>query len=300
MMRTPTVEILVSIYETLRIRYDEANSILTVKDDYCTMSYTIKQIIAALPSSSQPLEHTVDQLLYGDENREVRKVAVVFAANQEVLQQAAALDIELIITHEGLYYSHHQSHPAVDSSEIFWKREQFIKQHQLAIYRYHDHCHRHTPDLLTYGLIKQLNWDTSIIAEEAEATIVELPLVSLEKLIDHLKQRLNLPYLRYAGSKDMHCAKIAVLVGFRGNGATVLPLIAKHKLDAVIIGEGMEWEVPEFVRDAALLGSPCALITLGHAESEQPGMQHIAQLLQAACPELEVHHLTANPIYMIG
>lgn len=264
------------------------------------MNYSIKQIIAALPCSPQPLAQTVDRLLYGDEQKSVSKVAVTFAANQDVLQQAAALGIELIVSHEGLYYSHHQPHPVTGNNDLYMKREQYIKQQGLAIYRYHDHCHHHVPDLLTYGLVKQLQWSEQIIEEQAEATIVSISPHTLQALIGHIRSRLGLPYVRYIGGLDMTCSKVGVLVGFRGNGATVIPLIDKHQLDAVIIGEGMEWEAPEYVRDATMLGRPCALVTIGHAESEQPGMQYIAELLQAACPELEVHHLTAKSIYSLG
>lgn len=264
------------------------------------MSYTIKQIIHMLPSSSSLLEHTVDQLLYGDEEQEVNAVAVTFSASQEVLEQAIRLGIPFIISHEGLYYSHHQAYPQPADHDVFRKKEQFIKQHQLAIYRYHDHCHRHQPDLITRGLVNKLGWQQHIALEEAVATIVQLPSIQLTDMIAHIKEKLQLPYVRYRGELSSRCEKIGVLVGYRGNGASLIPLIAEHQLDAVIIGEGMEWETPEFIRDASLLGSPCAMIVLGHAESEIPGMELIATMLQQACPQLTVHHLKMEPIYTIA
>jgi len=264
------------------------------------MSVTIKQIIHMLPGSPALLEHTVDQLLYGDEEQEVHAVAVTFMANQEVLEQAVKLGISFIITHEGLYYSHHQAHPLPDDSDIFYKRELYIKQNNLAIYRYHDHCHRHQPDLITRGLVNKLGWQDNIAVEEAVATIVQLPSIRLSEIINSVKENLQLPYVRFRGELSSHCEKIGVLVGYRGNGASLIPLIAEHQLDAVIIGEGMEWEAPEYIRDAAKLGKPCAIIVLGHAESELPGIDLIADMLKQACPQLTVQHLKAEPIYTIG
>lgn len=264
------------------------------------MSATIKQIIHMLPGSPSPLEHTVDQLLYGDEEQEVQAVAVTFMANQEVLEQAVKLGISFIISHEGLYYSHQQAHPQPGDSDIFYRREQYIKQHHLAIYRYHDHCHRHQPDLITRGLVNKLGWQNYITVEAAVATIVQLPSIRLNEIIHGVKESLQLPYLRFRGDLNGHCKKIGVLVGYRGNGASLIPLIAEHQLDAVIIGEGMEWEAPEYIRDAAQLERPCAIIVLGHAESELPGIELIAHMLQQAFPQLTVQHLKAEPIYTIG
>jgi len=264
------------------------------------MNVTIKQIIELLPSAPAPLEQTVDQLLYGDEQQVVSKVGIAFMANQEVLEQAVALDISLIISHEGLYYSHHQAYPAANDPELYKQRERYIKEHKLAIYRYHDHCHRHVPDYITRALVQKLNWQSAITDETANATILKLPPLKLEALIKHVKQRLQLPYIRYRGDLDATCVHVGVLVGFRGNGSTVIPLIAEHQLDAIIIGEGLEWEAPEYVRDAAMLGKPCALIVLGHAESEQPAMELLATQLSLACPQLIVQHLAAKPLYTIG
>jgi len=253
-----------------------------------------------LPSSSSELVHTVDQLLYGDEEREISEVAVTFMANQEVLEQAVKLGIPFIVSHEGLYYSHHQAYPQKADSDIFYKREQFIKEHNLAVYRYHDHCHRHQPDLITRGLVNKLGWQQHITLEAEAATIVQLPSTYLSEIITKVKEKLQLPHVRYRGEHNSRCEKIGVLVGYRGNGASLIPLIAEHKLDAVIIGEGMEWEAPEYIRDAAHFGSACAIIVLGHAESELPGMELIADMLKQACPQLSVHHLKAKPIYTIG
>lgn len=264
------------------------------------MSVTIKQIIDTLPSSPIKLESTVDQLLYGDENQEVSTVAVTFMANQEVLEQAVELGISFIISHEGLYYSHHQAYPLPADSDIFYKREQFISKHGLAIYRYHDHCHRHKPDLITRGLVNKLGWQNHITLETEAATIVQLTPTPLHEMITAVKDILDLPYIRFRGDLSMQCRNIGVLVGYRGNGASLIPLIAKHQLDAVIIGEGMEWEAPEYIRDANDLSNPCAIIVLGHAESELPGIDLIGDMLQQALPQLQVHHLKAKPIYTIG
>ncbi|MEK4252426.1 Nif3-like dinuclear metal center hexameric protein [Paenibacillus sp. FSL W7-1287] len=264
------------------------------------MSVTIKQIIDTLPSSPVELESTVDQLLYGNENDEVSEIAVTFMANQEVLEQAVQLGIRFIISHEGLYYSHHQAYPLPEDSDILYEREQFIKKHGLAIYRYHDHCHRHQPDLITRGLVNKLDWQKHISLETAVATIVQVPPTPLQAIITAVKDKLQLPYIRFRGEQSKPCRNIGVLVGYRGNGASLIPLIAKHQLDAVIIGEGMEWEAPEYIRDAAALGSPCGIIVLGHAESELPGIDLIGEMLQQALPQLQVHHLKAQPIYTIG
>jgi hypothetical protein len=97
----------------------------------------------------------------------------------------------------------------------------------------------------------------------------------------------------------MSCKRVGVLVGYRGGGESVLPLFEKENLDLVIYGEGPEWETPEYVRDAVRQGRKKALIVLGHAESEMPGMEYFARELQEKFPSIPVHFLPEKSVFRI-
>ena len=84
-----------------------------------------------------------------------------------------------------------------------------------------------------------------------------------------------------------------LLAGYRGNGATAIPLFEQEQLDLIIAGEGPEWETPEYVKDAVHQGKRRALILLGHAESEEPGMEALAEQMRAEFPSIPVHFIPA-------
>jgi putative NIF3 family GTP cyclohydrolase 1 type 2 len=90
-----------------------------------------------------------------------------------------------------------------------------------------------------------------------------------------------------------------VLVGYRGGGALAIPLYEQDSLDLVIAGEGPEWETPEYIRDAVHQGRSRALIMLGHAESEAPGMKYIAERLSVQLPGVPVHFVKEQPVFHI-
>src|SRR5690606_40406506 len=50
--------------------------------------------------------------------------------------------------------------------------------------------------------------------------------------------------------------------------------------DVLVIGEGHEWEVGQYVTDAALLGLGKGLVVIGHAPSEAAGMDACARWLR--------------------
>ena len=79
----------------------------------------------------------------------------------------------------------------------------------------------------------------------------------------------------------------------------MIPLIESKKLDLVIYGEGPEWETPEYIRDAVYQQSGGAIIALGHAESEMPGMKYIAEMLKQSFPDIPVKFIPQAPVFKI-
>ncbi|MNN73666.1 NIF3 (NGG1p interacting factor 3) [compost metagenome] len=123
--------------------------------------------------------------------------------------------------------------------------------------------------------------------------------MKVEAIAEYLKRRLQIPYVRVAGNLSASCIRVGILVGYRGSGSTTIPLYHQDSLDLIIAGEGPEWETPEYIRDAARQGRNQALIMLGHAESEAPGMKYLAGLLSAQFPDVPVHFVQDQPVFQI-
>jgi putative NIF3 family GTP cyclohydrolase 1 type 2 len=134
---------------------------------------------------------------------------------------------------------------------------------------------------------------------EPAATVLHIPSLTLERTAQYLKEKLQIPYVRVVGNPEMLCSRVGLLVGYRGGAALALPLLKDYNLDLVIVGEGPEWETPEYVRDAIHQGRNKAYIALGHAESEQPGMKELAERLRHQFPGIPVYFISQKPLFRI-
>ncbi|WP_309121221.1 Nif3-like dinuclear metal center hexameric protein [Paenibacillus sp.] len=252
-----------------------------------TAGQFIERYVQPPTSSGAGSGATVDGFVAGAPNTIVTGVVTAFLASQAVLEQAVALGANLVITHEGIDYSHHSNASLLRDEDPVWSAKQaWIAGAGLVVYRYHDGMHRRRPDEIAAGLVEALGWESCVEDIRPEASIVRLPPFELRSLAALLKEKLSLPYVRVAGDPDAPCARIGVTVGYRGGGAAAIPLL--REVDAVVAGEGPEWETPEYVSDALHQGRKKAFLLIGHAASEEPGMRRLAARLQAACPDVPV------------
>ncbi|MGG1613762.1 Nif3-like dinuclear metal center hexameric protein [Paenibacillus phoenicis] len=244
-------------------------------------------------TAAQP---TVDGLVCGKPETQVRGIAVTFMATQAAIEQAASLGANLLISHEGVFYSHRpDGNKLLEEDPVARHKLQRLKELDLTIYRYHDGIHRETPDGITAGLIEELGWQDAVGEYRPASAVLDLPAATLKDLVSLLKRKLNLPFIRFTGNPDMGCRKVGVLVGYRGGGELAIPLLGE--VDLIIAGEGPEWEAPEYVRDAVYQGREKAMIFLGHGPSEAPGMRRLAGKLRVAFPTLPVHVIENETLF---
>lgn len=64
----------------------------------------------------------------------------------------------------------------------------------------------------------------------------------------------------------------------------------------IIAGEGPEWETPEYVRDSVYQGNRKAIF-LGHAPSEEPGMQLLAEQVKTTFANISVHYIKSGNLF---
>ena len=262
------------------------------------MRTTVRDVIAALTAPAGKLDQTVDGLLFGDPDAAVTGIVTAFMPSRRVLEDARAAGANLVIAHEGPFFSHHAAFAeTLEDDPVFQAKRSFILESGLMIYRLHDHIHRYHPDGIEEGLIEAMDWSGHVVRHLPTASILERDETTVRAVAEELKRRLGLSAVRIAGSPDAPCRRIGLLVGYRGGGSNAIPLFERERLDLVICGETPEWETPEYVRDAARQGMGRSLIVLGHAESETWGMRLLARRLAAAFPHLPVRSADEEPVF---
>ena len=253
---------------------------------------TVQEIInLILKEGELPIQKmTVDTIKAGQANQPVTGIVTTMFATISVIEEAAKRKANFIIAHEPTFYNHRDDTEWVKDNAIVKKKQQLLEKHNMVVWRFHDYCHALTPDAISYGVAKKANW---LPYFKAGSTMLTVPPVSLQKLVQHLKSSLGISHLRIIGNPEQTCERLALLPGAWGGQRHVATAEAE-KPDVLIVGEVSEWETAEYIRDARLLGSKIALIVLGHSVSEEPGMEWFVDWLQPKLTDIKVTHIASG------
>jgi putative NIF3 family GTP cyclohydrolase 1 type 2 len=237
---------------------------------------------------------SVDTLKSGSWNQPVTGIATTFMATLDVLKKAEAEGINLILTHEPTYYNHFdfKDHYGEEDPVVQAKLD-FINKNKLVILRFHDLPHQIKDDMIYQGLINILGWEKYHQGD----MVFESPYENVQELSEFLSNHFGTSTVRVVGDPEFRLNKIGVLPGAYDSRAQV-EKFKNGDIDALIVGESREWETIEYARDAQELGWEKALIVMGHADSEEPGMGYTAEWLKELFPDLKVKFIPAgNPLW---
>jgi putative NIF3 family GTP cyclohydrolase 1 type 2 len=171
-------------------------------------------------------------------------------------------------------------------------KSRYWRKNKIALWRFHDYIHRHVPDGVLEGVVRQLGWKK--FQDSSRPSLFTLPaLQSLGDIISKVKTTLQISTLRIVGTADDQCQRILLLPGAWG-GRNQINAIRETKPDLVIVGEVSEWETSEYIRDARAVGLQRSLVVLGHAQSEEPGLEWLVSWLKENAPSLGAIHIPSN------
>jgi len=241
---------------------------------------------------------TVDTFKAGDPDTAVTGIATTMMATFDVLKRAAANHANLIITHEPTFYSHEdQTESFKAANDAVWReKERFIKDHQLVVWRFHDHWHTRRPDGILDGMTHALNWQEYQRGDAPNLFV--LPQTTLRELAKNIQERIGIKVLRVVGNPNLQVIKVALAPGASGTQRH-LEFLRRDDVEVLVIGEVPEWETIEYVSDAAAQGRKKALILMGHIPSEQAGMASCAEWLKTFISQVPVVFVpTAEPFWV--
>lgn len=235
-------------------------------------------------------DQTVDTFKAGGPDTPVTGIATTFMATFDVLQRAAAAGKNFVITHEPTFYNHEDQTKDFAADPVYTAKAAFIAKHRMAIFRFHDHWHAHQPDGIMEGVVAALGWEKYRSAGQRGFT---LPPTTLEGLARDLRGKLKVKTMRVIGDPRLPVKTVAYGPGFNSlQGA--MRTLARPEIDALVIGESREWEGIEYAQDAIAAGQKKGLIALGHAISEEPGMQECAAWLKTFVTEVPIEFVPAG------
>jgi len=260
---------------------------------------TIRQVIESLQADipGAPFPRTVDTIKAGDQEQEVKGIVTTMFATDEVITKAAGLGANFIIAHEPTFYNHADETGWLGNDEVLNYKRSLLDKHGIVVWRYHDGLHAHRPDGVRYGVLQALGWTKYYDADNPY--LVEVPVITLQEVITHMKESLGIDRLKYIGDPAQLCRRIALSPGAAGGQAQIWT-IQKTKPDVFICGELNEWETSEYVRDARYQGRKLGLVVLGHAVSEEPGLEWLVPVLKKKAPGITVTHIASGDAFTWG
>jgi putative NIF3 family GTP cyclohydrolase 1 type 2 len=232
-----------------------------------------------------------DTFKFGSADTEVTGIATTVFATMEVIEKAAAAGLNMIIPHETTYWNDRDDVTVVENDPLYARKVELMRRHNIVIFRTHDHMHSQRPDFTYVGSAREIGLDPATETEPGSHRFI-IPETTLGALASHLQRNSPARAIRVVGDPNARVSRIQLGVGY------ATPNVNNTEIDVVISGEQQETDggldSPLYTMDAAALGIPKGWIMLGHAASEEAGMQEMAEWIRTFVTEVPVQLVRAG------
>lgn len=226
---------------------------------------------------------------FGDGEREVSAVGVAWWITTDMLDQFAARGINLGLTHERSYFTKLAPFawgPTVDPATMRsnLRMKELTGRHGITIHRFHSNIDLVPGWGMPHALLDQLGWRGYPADWSRGVPVVEHPPVTLLELVDELKDKLKLPFVRYDGEDSRIVSRIALAWG--GLAFSWCAAMAPYPLgfDVLLGGDVIDGQV----RMGRMEG--WAVIDAFHHATEMEAMKYLADRVRRQFPSLPVHY----------
>jgi putative NIF3 family GTP cyclohydrolase 1 type 2 len=257
-----------------------------------TAAEVIRDVLSRTDSPEIP--GTVDVFKEGDSTEVVRGIATCMFATMDVLRLAVRNNCNLIITHEPIYYNHLDETEFYKNDPVFLEKRQYIREHGLIIWRFHDYIHSMQPDGILEGMVQKLGWKQYQVKDHPEQFV--FPSTTLEKWLEPVKNTFPGTPFYVVGDPELVIRNVRLAPGSPGSGIHI-QMLEEPDVDLVVSGECQQWETYEYVRDAMAMGKHKAVVFLGHVSSEENGMAFCAEWLKTFLHDIPITFIPCGTPY---
>lgn len=265
--------------------------------------------------------HGCDEYKCGNPENECRGVAVALVPTVEVIEKTYKAGCNLLVTHEPIYYQtpDYSEWKGAFQNSVVDEKMQLLCKYGMTVWRDHDHMHRHQPDAIFSGVLKQLGWDKYEIDLSGKipyAYAVELPeAVTVAEMGKYLVEKIGINGVKYIGRDEDSVKRILIAAHLYPNGfyhdgmqedgfyhdysMDLMQVMEMQCMDALIPGEIIEWTILSYIRDAASLGRNKSCFNIGHFALEELGMKEAAKWIQGLVGEtVQVRYIHSGEAFL--
>jgi putative NIF3 family GTP cyclohydrolase 1 type 2 len=236
---------------------------------------------------------------HGEAQVEITGATVAWMATPDAIEAAGSRGHQVLICHESLYFPYDvliATQPPADwkSWKVNRQRRDLLDSHRLACLRVHA-CADEISIFDTFA--DQLGLGAPAIAEGL-VKVYDIPEITLDDLVLHVKRRMGMPAVRVAGRKA--CKRRVKRVGLPWGGLGLFVNVAyQQKLaelgcDVFIAGESDNYGF----RFAEENGIP--MIETSHELCENPGLRRFTDVLAQAFPSVAFQFYENDCVWEIG
>ena len=249
------------------------------------------QDVAALIEEIAPLSlgHPGDELglLVGNPLEQLTGVVTCWSPTTAVLREAADRGYNMVIGHEPLTYRvcghdveaglkwYDERHPTAKVPNQ--RRMALAFSHGIAVYRYHSNWDMAPEYGIMATLARRLGFDKLLKVESMVHTYVVEP-VAVRAVAERARRAVGLGPIRLIGDPERIVSCISLCIGGFGQMFTIPEVALAHNAELAIFGEMLDYTIRYCV------DSDLAAIELGHYQSEQPGIEAMAEFLRERLP----------------
>lgn len=252
------------------------------------MSLTAGEVVSRIKSNlGFPWRETTyrDTFKFGGPDTVVKGIATTMFCSYDAIRHAVEAGCNMLIPHEDTYWNDRDDISIVSGDPSYKPKVDFMREHDVVIFRMHDHMHAHKPDFIYVGLARVLGLESKY-ETAPQSHHFTLPETTLEEMAATFQKRIGAKAMRVVGDPKAKVSRVQLGVGY------ATPPVNSPDVDVVVSGEQQETDgfldSPEYVLDAATLGIPKGWIMLGHNISEEQGMLEMAQWIKSFTPEVPV------------
>jgi putative NIF3 family GTP cyclohydrolase 1 type 2 len=231
-----------------------------------------------------------DTFKFGGPDTVVKGIATTMFCSYGAIKRAVEAGCNMMIPHEDTYWNDPDKLDIVSSDPSYKLKVDFMREHDVVIFRMHDHMHAQKPDFIYVGLARALDIAKYETAPQSHHFV--LPEMTLCDLAAMCQKKIGDKALRVVGDPKTKVIRLQLGVGY------ATPSINSPDVDVVVSGEQQETDgfldSPAYVLDATTLGIPKGWIMLGHNISEEQGMLEMAQWVKTFVPEVPVQLVRSN------
>lgn len=236
-----------------------------------------------------------DTYHFGGPDTVVHGIATTMFDSYDAIRRAVEAGCNMMVPHEDTYWNDRDDVSMVSGDPAYKLKVDYMREHNVVVFRMHDHMHARNPDFIYVGLARALGLESKY-ETAPQSHHFTLPETTLGEMAATFQQRLGDRAIRVVGDPRAKVSRLHLGVGY------ATPSINDRDVDVVVSGEQQEsdgfLDSPAYVLDAATLHIPKGWIMLGHNVSEEQGMLEMAQWIKSITPEVPVQLVrTGEPFW---